>query len=310
MQIHPELAAALDAFKDAPQLDFTHMPVPEIRKILDHMGFPPADIPLHEVRELRIPVQGRSMVARLYRATDHAAAPVMVFFHGGGWCIGTLETHDNLCRHLAQITAMNVVSVDYRLAPEHVFPAALDDAYAATRWVAEHAAELCCDAGQLTVAGDSAGGNLAIATSLRAKEDQWAGIQQQLLLYPVCDARMQTASYAQFGQMPLLRSDDMAMMWRHYHPGTPMHPLASVMQYADLSGLPPAVMVTAELDVLRDEGEAFAKRLQDAGVAVALMRAQGMLHGFANFGTLLPHVAELLEQACALLPSAQTANAA
>ncbi|MEG0150072.1 MAG: alpha/beta hydrolase [Comamonas sp.] len=310
MQIHPELAAALEAFKDAPPLNFTTMAVTEIRRVLDHMGFAPADIPLHEVRELRIAAGQRSMAARLYRASDHAAAPVMVFFHGGGWCVGTLDTHDNLCRHLAQITGMNVVSVDYRLAPEHVFPAALDDAYAATRWVAAHATELSCDAGQLTVAGDSAGGNLAIATCLHAKEDKWGGIAQQLLLYPVCDARMQTASYAQFGQMPMLSRDDMAMMWRHYHPRTPMHPLASVMQYADLSGLPPAVMVTAELDVLRDDGEAFAQRLQDAGVAVSLMRAQGMLHGFANFSTMLPHIAQLLEQACAALPSAQTASTA
>jgi poly(3-hydroxybutyrate) depolymerase len=133
-------------------------PVPEIRKLMDHMAFPPADLPMHEVREIDIPGgDGQPLKLRLYRPGTAQAAPVMVYFHGGGWCIGTLETHDNLCRHLARLTGMNLVSVDYRLAPEHVFPAALDDAYAATRWVALHAAELHCDARQLMVAGDSAG---------------------------------------------------------------------------------------------------------------------------------------------------------
>lgn len=307
MQIHPELAAMLAQFKDAPVMDFNQTPVPEIRKVLDHMAFPAADLPMHEVRNLSIPAgndrdgSGREIPARLYRPTDRKAAPVIVYFHGGGWCLGTLDTHDNLCRHIAQMTGMNVCSVDYRLAPEHVFPAALDDAYAATRWVADHAQELSCDAQALTVAGDSAGGNLAIATCLRAKEDHWAGISQQLLFYPVCDARMNTESYAMFGQIPLLTSDAMAMMWRTYHPGTTVHPLASVMDYANLEGLPPAVLMTAELDVLRDEGEAFAARLQKAGVRTVTIRAQGMVHGFASFSTLVPHVADLLRKACGQL---------
>jgi len=201
---------------------------------------------------------------------------------------------------------MNLVSVDYRLAPEHVFPAALDDAYAATRWVALHAAELHCDARQLMVAGDSAGGNLAVATCLRAKEDGWRGIARQLLLYPVCDAHMNAPSHALYGQMPFLTTEAMAAMWHHYHPAMPAHPLASIMQYPDVAGLPAAVLVTAELDILRDEGEAFGQRLQQAGVPVACLRAQGMLHGFASFSTLVPAVARLLEEACAKLSVAET----
>ena len=158
MQIHPELAAMLEAFKDAPPMDFVNMPVPEIRELMAQMPFPPADLPMHEVRELSMTGgAGQPMKARLYRPDDVPVAPVMVFFHGGGWCIGTLDSHDSLCRHLARLLSMNVVSVDYRLAPEHVFPAAQDDAYAATRWVADHAAQLHCDASQLVVAGDSAG---------------------------------------------------------------------------------------------------------------------------------------------------------
>ena len=302
MQIHPEMAAVLEQFKDAPPMDFVATPVPEIRKLMDHMAFPPADLPMHEVREIDIPGgDGQPLKLRLYRPGTAQAAPVMVYFHGGGWCIGTLETHDNLCRHLARITGMNIVSVDYRLAPEHVFPAALDDAYAATRWVALHAAELHCDARQLMVAGDSAGGNLAVATCLRAKEDGWRGISLQLLFYPVCDAHMDAPSHALYGQMPFLTTEAMAAMWRHYHPAMPAHPLASIMQYPDLAGLPAAVLVTAELDILRDEGEAFGLRLQQAGVPVSSLRAQGMLHGFANFSTLVPTVAKLLQEACAKL---------
>jgi acetyl esterase len=294
------MAAVLEQFKDAPSMDFVTTPVPEIRKLMDHMAFPPADLPMHEVREIDIPGgDGQPLKLRLYRPGSAEAAPVMVYFHGGGWCIGTLDTHDNLCRHLARLTGMNLVSVDYRLAPEHVFPAALDDAYAATRWVALHAAELHCDVRQLMVAGDSAGGNLAIATCLGAKEDGWRGRALQLLLYPVCDAHMDAPSYALYGQMPFLTTEAMAAMWQHYHPAMPAHPLASIMQYPDVAGLPAAVLVTAELDILRDEGEAFGQRLQQAGVPVACLRAQGMLHGFANFSTLVPEVARLLEEACA-----------
>lgn len=304
MQIHPEMAAVLEQFKDAPPMDFVATPVPEIRKLMDHMSFPPADLPMHEVRELSIPGgDTQPLKLRLYRPSTAQVVPVMVYFHGGGWCIGTLETHDNLCRHLARITGMNLVSVDYRLAPEHIFPAALDDAYAATRWVAQHATELHCDASQLMVAGDSAGGNLAIATSLRAKEDGWNGIRQQLLFYPVCDSRMDAPSHALYGQMPFLTTEAMAAMWHYYHPATPAHPLASIMQYPDVAGLPPAVLVTAELDILRDEGEAFGQRLEQAGVPVSSIRAQGMLHGFANFSTLVPAVAKLLEEACDRLQS-------
>ena len=302
MQIHPELAAVLELFKDAPPMDFVTMPVPQIREIMAQMPFPPADLPMHEVRELKIPGgAGQSMGARLYRPNDVQTAPVMVFFHGGGWCVGSVDSHDNLCRHLARLTGMNVVSVDYRLAPEHVFPAALDDAYAATRWVATHAEQLHCDAQQLMVAGDSAGGNLAFASCLRAKEDGWNGIQKQLLLYPVCDARMDTQSYAMFGQIPMLTSEGMAAMWRHYLGSNPAHSQASIAQYADYAELPPAVVMTAELDILRDEGEVLARRLEQAGVPVQCIRAQGMIHGFASFSNLVQAVSQRLEQACEAL---------
>ena len=199
MQIHPEMAAVLEQFKDAPPMDFVATPVPEIRKLMDHMAFPPADLPMHEVRELSIPGgDAQPLKLRLYRPGTAQAAPVMVYFHGGGWCIGTLETHDNLCRHLARLTGMNIVSVDYRLAPEHVFPAALDDAYAATRWVALHAAELHCDARQLMVAGDSAGGNglrRAVARASAVFRRVQGGLENGLAATVASEARMRVPRY-------------------------------------------------------------------------------------------------------------------
>ncbi|MGE8320880.1 MAG: alpha/beta hydrolase [Comamonas sp.] len=305
MQIHPELAAVLAFFKDMPPVDWSQ-PMARIRPLMDQAGLP-ADVPMHEVRALAIPAAPGSSTdipARLYRPTDNPAAPLLVFFHGGGWCFGTLDTHDGLCRHLAQLTGYNVCSVAYRLAPEHPFPAPLDDCYAATRWLAAHAAELQSDAGQLCLAGDSAGGNLAVATSLRARADGWNGIRAQLLLYPVCDVRGDTESYRLFGDMPLLSSAGMAAMWRHYHPATPAHPLASVLQAEDLRGLPATVIVSAELDILRDEAEQLARRLADAGVPTQLTRAAGMAHGFASFSLASPAIAGMLAEACEQLKAA------
>lgn len=306
MQIHPDLAVVLAAFQDAPPMDLSTTSVQTIRGFMEHMQLPAPQVVLHEVKDLEIPrlhaASGQGAIkARLYRPTAHPQAPVMVYLHGGGWCIGTIESHDGLCRHLAHITGMNVCSIDYRLAPEHVFPAGLDDAYEAVRWIAAHADELHSDAQQLTVAGDSAGGNLATACCLRAKQEGFDGIRQQLLFYPVCDVSGQTESYQLFGQVPMLTAANMARMWQLYHPSQPVHPLASVADAVDVSGLPPAVIVTAELDILRDEGQAYGQRLEQAGITVTQIVAKGMIHGFANFSAVAPAVEAVLREACAAL---------
>lgn len=304
--LHPELARILEAFKDAPPMDFVNTPITALRRVMDHIPLPAPAVELHAVTELEIPRAADSgasgaIRARLYRATDASDAPIMVYLHGGGWCLGTLDTHDGLCRHLAHLSCMHVCAVDYRLAPEHVFPAALDDAYAAVRWVAEHAQLLHSDAQQLVVAGDSAGGNLAMACSLRAKAQGWGGIRQQLLFYPVCDVRGNTASYQQFGQMPMLTAVNMQQMWKMYHPQQPVHAWASFETSGDWSGLPATGLGTAELDILRDEGQQLGQRLAQAGVPVTHLQAAGMIHGFANFSAVSPAVEEILKQACAAL---------
>ena len=233
-----------------------------------------------------------SIPLRLYRPADVPAAtrlPVLVYFHGGGWVIGDLDTHDVLCRQLTAEAGVSVVSVDYRLAPEHKFPAAVDDAWAATRWVVTHAAELNVDADRLAVGGDSAGGNLAAVVALLARDQGGPAIRLQALLYPVTDSNVETGSYRDFADGFLLTSESMQWFFKHYvnteadRADWRMSPLRA----PSLAGLPPALIVTAGFDPLRDEGEAYAKRLREAGVCVDAVCYGGMIHGFAPMGRLI-----------------------
>jgi acetyl esterase len=233
---------------------------------------------LRDVRDVDIPVDGGPVRGRLYRPDD-GSRTTLVYLHGGGWVTGDLEYSDPLCRHLAAVASCTVLSVDYRLAPEHPFPTPLEDAYGALRWAA---AELT-DGGQLAVGGDSAGGALAAACALRARDDglRLAG---QLLVYPVLDADFTRDSYTTNEGM-VLGPQEMAWFWDHYlpDPAARTHPLASPLQAADLSGLPPTVLVVADLDPLRDEGLAYAARLSEAGLPVRLRRVPGLVHGFLRF---------------------------
>jgi acetyl esterase len=233
---------------------------------------------------------------RIYRPPQDAPPrPLVVFFHGGGWVVCDLDTHDAVCRRLALGADAVVVSVDYRLAPEHRFPAAPDDCAQATRWAVAHAASLGADPGRFVLAGDSAGGNLACAVSLRLRDEQGPSARGQLLVYPVtAHWTAGFASYAEFAEGYGLTRDVMAWFWDHYL-GGPMDAAraaglpaqAAPLHAPDLSGLPPALVLTAECDVLRDEGEAYAARLREAGVEAALERCAGMHHGFFNWGGVL-----------------------
>ena len=229
---------------------------------------------------------------RVYRppgVSDSRRLPVLVYFHGGGWVIGDLETHDVLCRQLTAEAGVSVIAVDYRLAPEHKFPAAADDAWAATRWIAAHAAELGVDADRLAVGGDSAGGNLAAVVALLAREAGGPRIALQILLYPVTDLVSESQSYADLADGYMLTRDSMRWFRAQY--------LASEQDAADwrvsplrapsLAGLPPALVVTAGYDPLRDEGEAYARRLREAGVSVDAVSFGGMIHGFVPMGRLI-----------------------
>jgi acetyl esterase len=208
----------------------------------------------------------------------------MVYFHGGGWVLGNIESHEGICRALANAAGVTVVSVGYRLAPEHKFPAAALDAYAALMWAAASAQELGADPTRVVVAGDSAGGNLAAVACLMARDHRGPSVAYQVLIYPVIDFNLERPSYQECAEGFFLTRAEMAWYWDHYVPSANdrRHPYASPCQSADLGGLPPALVITAEFDVLRDEGEDYAHQLQAASVPVTLRRYEGMIHGFVR----------------------------
>ena len=236
-----------------------------------------------------IPGPAGEIPLRIYTPDAAAPRPVIVWFHGGGHVIGDLDTYDAVCRDLAAESSAVVVSVDYRLAPEHRYPAAVDDSYAATQWVSENAAELGGDPGRLAVAGESAGGNLAAVVPLVARDRGGPPIAFQALIYPATDLTRSHPSVEENGEGYLLTAKGMEWFNDHYlgPDGDPKDPLASPLFADDLSGLPPALVVTAEFDPLRDEGEAYAERLRDAHVPVELRRYDGQIHGFITLRTVL-----------------------
>ena len=266
----------------------------------------PEPMPVAELRDLSIPGPHGPIPLRLYRPATAPArgSPALAFFHGGGWVLGNLDSHDGVCRHLAERSGCVVVAVDYRLAPEHKFPAALDDAFAATQWLAAQAPALGVDAARIAVGGDSAGGNLAAAVCLLARE---AGgnpaIAFQMLLYPATDFAMDTPSHRRFGEGHLLTRASMAWFRDHYlnHPGEAADWRASPLRAASLAGLPPAYVLTPTHDPLRDEGEAYARRLVEAGIPVTLWRAPGLIHGFLPMGKAIAAAGPALDRLAAAL---------
>ena len=232
--------------------------------------------------------------------------PTLVYFHGGGWVIGDLETHDVLCRQLTGEARMMVVAVDYRLAPEAKFPVAVDDAWAATRWVVANAGPLGADVKRLAVGGDSAGGNLAAVVALLAREAGEPSIAFQVLLYPVADVATETRSYRDFADGYMLTRDSMRWFFDHYLETSDQASdwRVSPLRASSLAGLPPALIVTAGFDPLRDEGEAYAHALRAAGVRVDYVCYGGMIHGFVPMGRLIDtgnravsHIAASLREA-------------
>jgi acetyl esterase len=220
---------------------------------------------------------------RVYRPSPARGLPVFVVFHGGGWVIGSAEEFDVIARQLANASNAIVVSVDYRLAPEHPYPAPLDDCWRALRWSAAHAAELGGDPGRFAVGGDSAGGNLAAVCARRARDQGGPALTLQVLVYPVCDCDFSTGSYLANAEGYLLEREQMQWFFDCYTDGGKFDaadPSISPLRAADLHGLPPALVLTAEYDPLRDEGEAYAAKLRDAGVVVEQRRYDGLIHGF------------------------------
>ena len=245
---------------------------------------PPAP-DLFEVRDLVAGVTAGAISLRLYRPAD-GVLPALVYFHGGGWVVGDLETHDVVCRQIAMQAHAVVIAVDYRLAPEHPFPAAVEDAWSATMWIAAHAPELGIDAKRLAVGGDSAGGGLAAVVALMARDSSKLRLTLQVLVYPVTDLRAESASYSNYAEGYLLTRAAMQWYIAQYAP-TPQAIddwRASPLRAPWVHGVAPALIIAAELDPLCDEGEAYARRLQGARVPVEYQRLDGMIHGFLTMG--------------------------
>ena len=306
MALDPNVQLLLSTMEQSGNGSICDIGIEETRQFIEAFGTLGGTVEVARVEDLTIPGPTGEIPARLYSPAAEAMLPVVVYFHGGGWCIGNITSHDGVCRKLAKGSGLTVISIDYRLAPEHPFPAAADDCYAAARWVADHGADLGVDPSRLAVAGDSAGGNLAAVTSILARDAGAPTISFQLLVYPVIDGTMSFPSYKENAEGLLLTARDMAFFYDHYAgAGTDRKdPKLSPLYAPDLSGLPPALVITAEYDPLRDEGEAYADALQQAGVSARASRYDGMTHGFFGLEAIVPASAPAMEEAAAALKNA------
>lgn len=266
---------------------------------------PPVDplLAVKRIEDRRIPGPDGEIPIRLYYPAGGPPFAVLVYFHGGGWVIGDLNTHHGFCHALAKTSGCLVVSVDYRLAPEHRYPAAVEDAYAATVWVAENSDVIHSDPDRLAVGGDSAGGHLAAVVALMARDREGPRIDLQVLIYPITDYNFNTPSYTENKEGYLLTRDLMKWFWNHFidDEGEANHPYVSPLRAENLSDLPQALIVTAEYDPLRDEGEAYGQRLQEAGVTVTQSRYPGMIHAFIRMTARLDKAKEALDQVAGTL---------
>jgi len=265
---------------------------------------PVEDVPA--VADHRVPVEGGEITVRLYAPAGVGPHPVLVFYHGGGWVIGDLYTHDGLCRSIVNAAGCAVASVDYRLAPEFKFPVAVEDSYAALKWVAANGPRLGLDSARLAVGGDSAGGNLAAVMALLARDRRGPRILLQVLVYPVTNYDFGTRSYAENATGYVLTTEDMRWFWRHYlsREEQAQEVTASPFRAKSLADLPPALVMTAGCDPLRDEGDAYAARLRDAGVLVTLTQYPGMFHGFVRMTRILDQSRALLGEMAGALRKA------
>ena len=278
------------------------------------MALPPElagpEQPMHRVIDRTVPGPAGRIPVRIYTPTSAERLPGLVYFRGGGFVLGTLDSSDRACRDLAHLGDRVVVSVDYRLAPEHPFPAAVEDAYAATKYVIENASEFGIDPSQVAVGGESAGGNLAAVTALRCRHGVTPPLAFQLLIYPLVDFADDSPSMREFANGHFITSDQLTYCERHYlKPGQDRrHPDASPLT-ADVRGVPPAFVLTAECDPLRDQGEAYARKLEQAGVPVTLTRYEGMIHPFFSLAGIIDGGRSAIADAAAALKKASAVQA-
>ena len=309
MSLDPQIQEILDfiASRNAPPI---HELTPEegrvamlkARKVF--IAEPPA---IARVEDRTIPGPAGEIPIRIFADTKEGPLPILLFFHGGGWVVGDLDTHDDLCRRLAIHSGCLVVSVDYRLAPEAKFPAAVDDSMAALRWVAGHGAEIGGDPTRLAVGGDSAGGTLSAVICLLARDAGGPAIRYQLLVYPATDHDSSLPSIEENAEGYFLEVKAMEWFFEHYlrGPEDREDPRVAPLKADSLAGLPPAYVITAHYDPLRDEGEAYVDRLREAGVKVAHVRYDGMIHGFFTM-TVTDRTNEAIQAAAHALRNALT----
>lgn len=290
MALDEATALLLKQMAEARPTPLHEMTPRQAREFLDSMRPQYGDGPvMASVEDHPVPVSGGTITARVLDPTGSPEG-VIVYYHGGGWVIGSIDASDQLGRRLAAQTNCVVVLVDYRLAPEYRFPTAVDDAYAALRWTDRRLEQLAGRRVPIVVAGDSAGGNLAAVAALRARDTGEVPVGLQVLVYPVTDCDFATDSYLDPENALMLSTESMVWFWDHYapEPAGRTHPDASPLRAPDLSNLPPAVVLTAEHDVLRSEGDAYARRLAESGVAVQHRCFTGQMHGFLTSLDVLP----------------------
>ncbi|MCX8570083.1 MULTISPECIES: alpha/beta hydrolase [Hyphomicrobiales] len=289
MVLDADIAAMAEIIARRPPLDLSNVDVPALRAAVNAAGWPTECAEMASVEDIFVAGGAGGIPARLYRPRHGEALPLLVFLHGGGFVLCSLDTHDNFCRALAKAGDCAVLSVDYRLAPEHKFPAAYEDAQAALEWAAANATALGCDPSRLALAGDSAGGNLAAAAALHASPEVRQMLRHLLLFYPAADPTASGASYETFPRTPFLSAEMMHWYWRQYvrQPADLADPRVALLRSADLAGLPQTTVAVAEFDPLRSEVEAFCAALAEAGVDLEARRYDGVSHGFASMVGLI-----------------------
>ncbi len=299
MPLHPEIAKALAGMPAPPEgpLD------PVAMRAADEVHVAPLEerLPLHAVEDVTARTASGEVPVRIYTPAEADSYGLLVYFHGGAFFLGSLETHDHVARSLAKETGLKVVSVGYRLAPEAAFPAGLDDCYAAVRWAADEGESLTWDGATLALAGDSSGGTFVAAVAARAHDDGFHRITHQVLYYPSLDLDFDVDRYASLRENAVgygLETAGLKPFNAFYidSGADPADPVVSPVKRADLTGLPPALVVTGELDPLRDEGELYGRRLQDAGVQATVSRYEGAGHGFVQHFSWLPEYHEVFAQ--------------
>lgn len=308
MPVDPQVQAVLDQMRAANLPPISALPLELVRQNMEQSGpFAATPEPVKQVEDRVVPGPLGDIPIRVYTPEGSGPFPLLVFYHGGGFVLGSIASHDALCRTLTNATPCITVSVEYRLAPENPFPAGPEDCYAATQWVAEHAASFNGDPTRLAVGGDSAGGNLAAVVSLMARDRGGPTITFQLLIYPTTDNHEPgTPSLQENAQGYFLTLDDIHWFDAQYisRNVSREEPYAFPLFAKQLTNLPPALVITAEYDPLRDEGELYAQRLREAGIPATVSRYDGMIHGFVSMAKVLDKGKTALAEAAAALHNA------